>query len=240
MIELIDFFQMSDIGLQRSLNEDSLLCRPPSDFIVADGMGGHVAGEVASHIFTSTVNRLLSKETGSLDQDGIRGMVISGNRAILDSIRSHPEHQGMGTTATCLHIEGGRALWAHVGDSRLYLIRNGEMRQITQDHTYVNDLLASGSITQLEAENHPKRNMLVRAVGVDEYVQVDTGEFTLQSGDIMLLCSDGLTNMVTEEAIQTVLEARNCHDPAASLVECAKAGGGTDNISVIVVKYNEE
>ena len=122
----------------------------------------------------------------------------------------------------------------------MYLLRQGNMRQLTKDHTYVNDLIASGSITPLEAENHPKRNMLLRAVGVEEFVQVDTGEFTLEAGDIMLLCSDGLTNMVTEEAIRTVLEAKNCTNPAASLVDCAKAGGGLDNISVIVVKYHEE
>lgn len=237
---MISFFQMSDIGLQRSLNEDSLLCRPPSDFVVADGMGGHAAGEVASHILTSTLNILLSENTNPIDQDGLRGMVIAANRAILSSIRSHPEQQGMGTTATCLHINDAMAVWAHVGDSRLYLVRAHEMRQITQDHTYVNDLLASGSITAEEAEHHPKRNMLVRAVGVDEYVQVDTGEFSLQKGDILLLCSDGLTNMVTEEAIKTVLEAEDCQNPAASLVDCAKAGGGMDNISVIVVRYDED
>lgn len=237
---MIRFFQMSDIGLQRSLNEDSLLCRPPADFVVADGMGGHVAGKVASHIFTGVMNQLLSEHEGPLDQDALREMVIKGNRAILASIQRHPERRGMGTTATCLHMDGSRALWAHVGDSRLYLVRDGSMRQITRDHTYVNDLIANGSITPSEAEYHPKRNMLMRAVGVDEYVQVDTGEFPLQAGDILLLCSDGLTNMVTEGAIQTVLEADSCANPAVSLVECAKAGGGIDNISVIVVKYYEK
>ena len=236
---MIEVFQMSDIGLQRSLNEDSILCRPPKDFAVADGMGGHVAGEVASHIFTGTMESLLDEQGGCLDQDGLRGLVIAGNRAILSSIRSHPERKGMGTTATCLHIEGTTGIWAHVGDSRLYLLRQGDMRQLTSDHTYVNDLIANGSITASEAEHHPRRNMLMRAVGVDEFVQVDTGEFGLQSGDIMLLCSDGLTNMVTEDAIRTVLGTSDCADPAASLVDCAKAGGGLDNISVIVVRYYE-
>lgn len=237
---MIEVFQMSDIGLQRSLNEDSILCRPPSDFAVADGMGGHVAGEIASHIFTGTMDRLLQEQGGPTDQDGLRSMVIAGNRAILSSIRSHPERKGMGTTATCLHIEGRMGIWAHVGDSRLYLLRQGNLRQLTSDHTYVNDLIASGSITASEAEHHPKRNMLMRAVGVEEYVQVDTGEFALEPGDMMLLCSDGLTNMVTEDVIRTVLEARDCPDPAASLVDCAKAGGGLDNISIIVVRYNED
>lgn len=231
---------MSDIGLQRSLNEDSLLCRPPKDFAVADGMGGHAAGEVASHIFVATLNRRLSEQDAPVDQDGLREMVIYGNKAILDSIRSHPEQKGMGTTATCLHLNDNLAVWAHVGDSRLYLLRQGDLRQLTQDHTYVHDLLSRGSITPQEAEHHPKRNMLVRAVGVEEFVQVDTGEMSLLNGDILLLCTDGLTNMVTDEVIQTVLEAESCPDPAASLVQCAKAGGGTDNISVIVVKYYAE
>ena len=165
---MIEVFQMSDIGLHRNLNEDSLLCRPPSDFAVADGMGGHVAGEVASHIFTATMEELLAQRGQNMDQDGLREIVIAGNRAILSSIRSHPERKGMGTTATCLHLSQGKGIWAHVGDSRLYLLRQGNMRQLTQDHTYVNDLIASGSITPLEAENHPKRNMLLRAVGVYE------------------------------------------------------------------------
>lgn len=236
---MITSFHMSDIGLRRTLNEDSILYRPPCDFVVADGMGGHVAGEIASDIFTSCMDRQLTAYTEKIDQDALRQMVIAGNRAILDNTRNHPEHQGMGTTATCAHIEDGLLTWAHVGDSRLYLVRNSVMKQISVDHTYVNDLIARGSITPEEAETHPNRNMLMRAVGVDEFVKVDTGEMQLASGDILLLCSDGLTNMVTEEAIRTVLEAQNCQDPAASLVECAKAGGGLDNISVIVVKYDE-
>lgn len=236
---MVKFFQMSDIGLVRSLNEDSLLCRPPSDFVVADGMGGHAAGEVASHILVVTMDGLLEQQEGPLDQDGLRSMVIAGNRKILASSRIHPERRGMGTTATCLHLEGRQALWAHIGDSRLYLVRGGQMYMVTKDHTYVNDLVESGTITPEEAEHHPNRNMLMRALGVEEYVQVDTGEFTLENGDVLMLCTDGLTNMVTEAAIKTVLEAADCPNPAASLVECARAGGGVDNISVIVVRYNE-
>ena len=227
-------------GKVRSSNQDSYLLREEATclYAVADGMGGHRGGNVASAMAVEALQRLdLSAQPSPVH---LREAVEAANDAIWERQLTDLSLSGMGTTLTVLWAGQDSLLVAHVGDSRLYLIRNGEMHQITQDHTYVNDLLASGSITQLEAENHPKRNMLVRAVGVDEYVQVDTGEFTLQPGDIMLLCSDGLTNMVTEEAIQTVLEARNCHDPAASLVECAKAGGGTDNISVIVVKYNEE
>ena len=127
-----------------------------------------------------------------------------------------------------------------VVESGLTRLRRSSLQQITSDHTYVNTLLAMGSITPQEAENHPDRNKLLRAVGAEETLQVDTGSFQLEQGDIMLLCSDGLTNMVTEPAIQTVLEAKQCKNRAEALVECAKAAGGKDNISIIVVEYYEE
>ena len=232
--------QNTDIGLVRELNEDSILCVSPDVFVVADGMGGHVAGEVASHIFTATVQRKLSSGYGPLDETGLKSLVVEGNEAILESIREYPERNGMGTTATMLHIEEQTAFWAHVGDSRLYRLRNGVMEKITVDHTYVEELLARGAISIAEAMEHPDRHKLMRAVGVDKDVNVDTGRLEVQSGDVFLLCTDGLTNMVTLQAIQTILEAADCQDKAGALVDVAKAGGGQDNISVIVVKYYEE
>lgn len=232
--------QATDIGLVRKLNEDSILCGPQEVFVVADGMGGHVAGEIASHIFTGTVREKLSSGRLPLDENGLRQLVVEANDAILDSIKEYPERDGMGTTATLLHIEGRCGYWAHVGDSRLYRLRHGVMEQITVDHTYVEELLASGVISTAEAQDHPDRNKLMRAVGVDKDVKVDTGCLELETGDIFLLCSDGLTNMVTRQAIQTVLEAHDCQDKAGALVDVAKAGGGLDNISAIVVEYDEE
>ena len=231
--------QATDIGLVRELNEDSILVGPKDVFVVADGMGGHVAGEIASHIFTATVENKLSSEDTTLDQDGLRYLVIDGNDAIFECTQENPERSGMGTTATLLHIEEKSAFWAHVGDSRLYRLRNGELKQITSDHTYVAELLANGSISADEAKDHPNKNMLLRAVGVDPVVKVDTGELELQNGDVFLLCSDGLTNMVTLPDIQATLDKGDCPDKAAALVEQAKAGGGLDNISAIVVEYNE-
>ena len=232
--------QATDIGLAREMNEDSILCDEHNVYVVADGMGGHVAGEVARHIFIATVEKKLSSNNISLDEDGLRSIVIDGNKAILESIREYPERSGMGTTATMLHIDGKAAYWAHVGDSRLYRLRNGNMEQITNDHTYVAELLASGSISTAEAMGHPKRNMLMRAVGVDDEVKVDTGRLEVEHGDVFLLCSDGLTNMVTSAAIRTILEAADCQEKAAALIDVAKAGGGLDNISAIVVEYYEE
>ncbi len=231
--------QATDIGLKRKLNEDSILCGWQDVFVVADGIGGHVAGEVASHIFTNMVREKLSAGKLSLDEDGLRQLVIDGNEAILASSEKHPEREGMGTTATILHIEDNKAVWAHVGDSRLYRLRRGQMEQITTDHTYVAELVAAGSISDTEAQDHPKRNMLMRAVGVDKDIKVDTGYLDLEPGDIFLLCSDGLTNMVSLSAIQTILEANNMEDKSAALIDTAKAGGGLDNISAIVVEYYE-
>ncbi|ORT99630.1 Protein serine/threonine phosphatase PrpC, regulation of stationary phase [Anaerovibrio sp. JC8] len=239
-MDLLRVSQATDIGLVRELNEDSILVGPKDVFVVADGMGGHVAGEIASHIFTATVENRLSSGDAVLDQDGLRYLVVDGNEAIYDCTKENPEKSGMGTTATILHIGERSAFWAHVGDSRLYRLRKGELRQITNDHTYVAELLANGSISADEAADHPNKNMLLRAVGVDPVVKVDTGELALRNGDTFLLCSDGLTNMVTLPAIQTILEAVDCQDKAEALVELAKAGGGFDNISAIVVEYNEE
>ncbi|HCP95223.1 MAG TPA: serine/threonine-protein phosphatase, partial [Anaerovibrio sp.] len=139
--------QATDIGLVRELNEDSILVGPKDVFVVADGMGGHVAGEIASHIFTATVENKLSSEDTTLDQDGLRYLVIDGNDAIFECTQRNPEQSGMGTTATILHLGEKSAFWAHVGDSRLYRLRNGELKQITSDHTYVAELLANGSIS---------------------------------------------------------------------------------------------
>lgn len=238
---MVKVSQKTDIGLVRSLNEDSVLVLAPHIYVVADGMGGHVAGEIASHILTETIQKGLEDNPAiCLNQDGLRELVVDGHYAIREHMSCHPEHQGMGTTATLLHIENGIGYWAHVGDSRLYLLRQGELRQLTKDHTYVAELFAAGRISASEAESHPSRNMLLRAVGADKYVEVDSGELEIYKGDIFLLCSDGLTNMVSLPAIQTVLEATDCVDKAGALIDIAKAGGGLDNISAIVVEYYEE
>lgn len=137
-----------------------------------------------------------------------------------------------------LSIREKTAVWAHVGDSRLYRLRNGELKQITRDHSLVADLVENGSITEAEARKHPHKNMLMRAVGVEEFVQVDTGEFAIKDNDIFLLCSDGLTNMTSEEEIKQLLAADD-GNKAAKLVQAALDGGGLDNVTAIVVEYHE-
>lgn len=232
---MIQVFEATDVGRVRSNNEDSLAMFEPATYVVADGMGGHVAGEVASHMLTDTVRRQLSG-AASIGEDELRQAVLAGNQAILDCEAENPDYKGMGTTATLLHISGEEAVWAHVGDSRLYLLRGDSMQQITRDHSYVEDLVAEGTITAAEARVHPKRNLLTRAVGVAPVLFVDTGRFVLEPSDVLLLATDGLMKLVGDEEIVSVLQADSA-DPASELVQRALKAGGSDNITAIVVVY---
>lgn len=235
-------FYASDIGCVRAHNEDSGLALPEKQlYAVADGMGGQAAGEVASSLLVEALKDDLSAG-GCLGEEELRQALLHANDIILGEVRVHPEHRGMGTTATVLHLEEGLAYWAHVGDSRLYLCREGSLRQITRDHSYVEGLVSRGELTQEEARNHPQRNMLLRAVGVEQELQVDTGSFPLQQGDMLLLATDGLMNMVEEDSIMEILQEARGHDdgrdPARQLVQRALAAGGSDNVTVIVVVYS--
>lgn len=232
---MIQVFEATDTGLVRLGNEDSAAVFEPSIYVVADGMGGHAAGEVASHLLTDTVRRQLA-DASSIGEDELRQAVLAGNQAILDCEIENPEYKGMGTTATVLHITGNEAVWAHVGDSRLYLLRHDTMQQITRDHSYVEDLVAEGTITEAEARIHPKRNLLTRAVGVDPVLFVDTGRFALEPHDVLLLATDGLMKLVGDEEIIKVLKTGGT-DPAAELIQRALKAGGSDNITAIVVVY---
>ncbi|SFH62998.1 Stp1/IreP family PP2C-type Ser/Thr phosphatase [Selenomonas caprae] len=230
---MIQVYEATDVGLVRPRNEDCAVVFEPSTYVVADGMGGHVAGEVASHLLTDTVRRQLSG-VAAIGEEELRQAVLAGNRAILDCEKENPDYKGMGTTATVLHLAGDEAYWAHVGDSRLYLLRGDSLRQVTRDHSYVEDLVVEGTITEAEARVHPKRNYLTRAVGVEADLEVDTGRFSVQQQDILLLATDGLMKAVDDDAIGEILRAGG-EDPAAELIQQALAGGGRDNITAIVV-----
>lgn len=232
---MIQVFEATDRGLVRSGNEDSAAVFEPSIYVVADGMGGHAAGEVASSLLTDTVCRQLA-DAAVIGENELRQAVLAGNQAILDCEAENPDYKGMGTTATVLHITGNEAVWAHVGDSRLYLLREDAMQQITRDHSYVEDLVAEGTITEAEARIHPQRNLLTRAVGVDPVLFVDTGRFALKPHDILLLATDGLMKLVGDEEIVKVLKTGRA-DPAAELIQRALKAGGSDNITAIVVVY---
>ena len=228
-------FAYTDVGQVRPTNEDAAAIVPQGCAIVADGMGGYAAGEVASNLLVETVKQVLTQTPPPWDEEVLRGAVMEANTAILNEAAKTPACEGMGTTATLVDYSDGRiAVWAHVGDSRLYLLRDGELRQITRDHSYVADLVEAGTITPEEARRHPKKNVLTRAVGVEEDVKVDAGRFHLQNGDILLLATDGVTNMI-DDATLTRLLLEHPNDPAYALGAAANDAGGRDNITAVVV-----
>ena len=184
-------YEATDVGCVRPINEDSAAVFAPEVYVVADGMGGHAAGEVASHILVKSVRESLSGLPHIEEQD-LREAIHRANHEILATVAQHPDCQGMGTTATMLHIEEGRAVWAHVGDSRLYLLRGESLQQVTRDHSYVEDLVEHGELTEAEARIHPQKNMLTRAVGVEESLEVDSGCFEVHLGDVLLLAPFGI------------------------------------------------
>lgn len=223
-------------GMVRDNNEDTVY--PTSSgasedealLIVADGMGGHVAGEVASRIAT---NAAASTDVGAADR------VAAGNRAIREEVARDPNLEGMGTTMTLLEIDGDKATLGHVGDSRGYLLRDGELRQLTADHTVAAEYVALGQLDPEDASNHPQRHMLTRTLGLTRFVDIDSEVVEVRDGDRILLCSDGLTEMVSDETIARILSKGAPDETVWALIEKANEAGGVDNISVVVVDVSD-
>jgi protein phosphatase len=232
----------TDIGLKRNNNEDAYLERLDLGvFAVADGVGGSAAGEIASRIFVETAQEVFERgfysdtETSALVKEVFR----LANERILLNTEEYPEHRGMGCTAELIAFSEDRYIVGHVGDSRTYLFRNGEIRRITRDHSLVQDQLDQGLITQEEAKRHRLRNVVLRAVGIDSSVALDLIKGRMLPGDIFLLCSDGLTDMVDEGPIQEILSsALGLTDKVERLVENAKTAGGNDNITVLLCEVS--
>lgn len=199
--------------------------------IVADGMGGHVGGEVASRV-------AIEAATGQGHSDpGQR--VKAGNGAVLEKAASDPELSGMGTTMTLVDLVDGTARIAHVGDSRCYLIRDGDMRRLTRDHTVATEYLERGTITPEEVATHPQRHVLTRALGLQEKVTVDEFEEPVEPGDRLLLCSDGLNGMINDDQIFELARAGTPEEAVWSLIEGANSAGGFDNITVVIVDVDQ-
>lgn len=226
----------TDLGKVREGNEDSYLVDPPLLlYAVADGMGGHRGGEVASQLALETVESLARAGTGTLSEQ-----VHEANRVVFERSQRDRRVTGMGTTLTAAQIVNGAAHLAHVGDSRGYLLRAGAFRQLTEDHTLVNRMVKAGEISTDEADVHPHRNVLTRALGTEPDVQVDVSEVALMDGDRFLLCSDGLFGMVTEDQIQAILETEPDPQHAADrLVRAANRAGGVDNITALVLDAHD-
>jgi PPM family protein phosphatase len=225
----------SDIGQVREGNEDSYLVLDPL-YAVADGMGGHRGGEVASNLALETIQRLFTAQEGTLTEQ-----VEQANRAVFERSQNDREVAGMGTTLTAALVQGAQVRLAHVGDSRAYLFRDGELTILTEDHTLVHKMLVEGEITESEAETHPHRSILTRALGVDGSVQVDEGIVEMRPGDRLLLCTDGLTGMVSDEQIKAVLaESKDPQEAVDRLVRAANRAGGIDNITAVVIDFVED
>ena len=229
---------ITDTGRKRRRNEDAYVCEPPL-FAIADGMGGAQAGEVASRLAAAALKESGAKTLGG--ERRISDLIQEANRRVYDRSSTDPNTSGMGTTITVALVENGNVAFGHVGDSRAYLIRDGRMEQVTEDHSLVNELMKSGKLSREEAESHPQRSVITRALGTDPDVDVDTFTIEAKTGDVFLLCSDGLTDMVGEREILGLVERNRPDIDAAlkSLVKAANRSGGEDNITVVAFEIAE-
>ncbi|MDX6474071.1 MAG: family protein phosphatase, partial [Gaiellaceae bacterium] len=222
----------SNTGNKRRRNEDSFVVAPPL-FAVADGMGGAQAGEVASKLAAAALEDTDPGTAGGVER--VVELIQEANRRVYERSNADPAASGMGTTITAALVEGTSVAFGHVGDSRAYLVRDGVMEQLTEDHSLVNELMKSGKLSPEEAETHPQRSVITRALGTDPDVDVDTFVVEARENDLFLICSDGLTTMVGDEEILELLERH--HDDldraAKSLVAAANRAGGEDNITVV-------
>jgi serine/threonine protein phosphatase PrpC len=229
---------ITDPGRKRRRNEDAYVIEPPL-FAVADGMGGAQAGEVASRLAAAALKESGVERGG---EERIVSVIQEANRRIYDRSNADPNASGMGTTMTVALVENGQVAFGHVGDSRAYLIRDGMMEQLTEDHSLVAELMRSGKLSPEEAETHPQRSVITRALGTDPDVDVDTFTIAAQTGDVFLLCSDGLTTMVSNETILDLVERNRASMDKAlrALVGAANKGGGEDNITVVAFEITDE
>jgi protein phosphatase len=223
---------LSHPGRKRRHNEDTYVVEPPL-FAVADGMGGAKAGEVASSLAAAAVQE--SGDDGESGEARVAALIEEANRRVFRRATEDREASGMGTTMTVALVEDEQVAIGHVGDSRAYLIRGGRLEQLTDDHSLVAELVRSGKLTPEEAESHPQRSVITRALGTEADVDVDTFSVEAAPGDLFLLCSDGLTTMVDDETILDAVERhrRNLKAAAKALVNAANRGGGEDNITVV-------
>lgn len=240
--------QRTDVGRKRSHNEDSVAHIVPKDpdmmakkgalFIVADGMGGHAAGEVASEIAVNTVCNMYYQDTNEDVSASITHAVKSANAMIYQRACENMMRQGMGTTCVTAILKGTTAYIANVGDSRAYLVHNSQVKQISQDHSWVAEQVHTGALTEEQARNHAMRNMITRSLGFFPEVEVDTFTESVCEGDILVLCSDGLSGMVTDNELHQIVAHFVPQESVYRLIDRANEQGGIDNITVLVVRVS--
>ena len=237
----------SDKGKQRSINEDSynvIAGYPgiPVVFIVADGMGGHNSGEVASKTAVDFINNYILNNPDLFADDkdiseSIKEVIIKSNKEVINKAKEKKKYNGMGTTIIIAVIKNNKVYFGHVGDSRVYLVRNDELNQITTDHSYIEELVLTGSLTREEAQNHPGKNLITRALGSKDDIEVDTYICKLQNTDTFIICTDGFYNMIEGNVIiETLEKTEEPEEICKEFVNYANEKGGEDNITVLVFK----
>lgn len=237
MLRVAEHFEKSDTARQRRANEDSFFVRAPL-FVVADGMGGAQAGEVASRLAAETFAAGLTDDGTS--EQRLEERVLAANQRIHEVSQEDRALHGMGTTLTAAYLDGDELALAHVGDSRAYLLRDGELTRLTRDHTLVEELVRRGELTEQEAAEHPQRSIITRALGPEPDIDVDLHSHRVHAGDVLLLCSDGLTGMIGEDEVAGLLRgASSLRDAGRALVDAANAAGGRDNITVVLFRLED-
>lgn len=230
---------LTDVGKVRQVNEDAIIAKPDIGlWAVADGMGGHQVGDVASSKIVTALDAVIPHDSLSDYVDTVENCLLDVNQQMLEYAQIMFEEGTIGSTLVALIIKGriGVCLW--VGDSRLYRFRNHQLQQLSRDHSQLEEMIELGLISKAEAENHPQRNVITRAVGVETPLYVDINLFSTQVGDIFLLCSDGLYNAVSEHDIIQALALRDAEQTTSALMSTALANGAPDNVSVIIVQGN--
>lgn len=251
----MECYGLTDVGRKREKNEDSLLVNADLGlFMVADGMGGHLGGEYASRLAVKTVEetlaQLLRDPEATLATDSVFDRTDPGellkyslrvaSQRIYEEACQNSNLRGMGTTAVALFIQDGKGFIAHVGDSRAYLIKNGDIRQLTADHSLVAEQLRAGFITEEELKNHKFKNIITRSVGFQNEVEVDLLIRDLEAGDRFLLCSDGLTNLVEDADLQKIVAKNQPKEACKKLIDLANKRGGDDNVTVVIANILSE
>lgn len=239
------FSAKTDIGQKRKLNQDSFQFKAFGDssawMVVCDGMGGMAAGNVASDMAVKCLTRcfednLSKKSSPEQIKSLLKSSILSANAAVFAKANEQKELNGMGTTVVACVIFKGVCYVAHAGDSRLYRVHNGVLNQVTIDHSIVQTMVDSGQLTEEQAKIHPNKNIITRALGVHQDIEIDFSEFQVYENDIVFLCTDGLTNCVTDESILQVLVSEEFSNSAEKLIELANNNGGIDNITFVAVK----
>jgi serine/threonine protein phosphatase PrpC len=239
VLRVVEQYSGTDTGRQRRANEDSLLARAPL-FVVADGMGGAQAGEVASRMAVDAFRRGLDDRASSDPEGSLTARAQEANTRIYELSQANVERAGMGTTLTAAYVGIQEVSVAHVGDSRAYCLRDGELLRLTDDHSLVDELLRQGKLTPEEAEDHPQRSIITRALGPEPTVEVDTRTHPARAGDIYLLCSDGLTTMLPESRVGEILRSEpGLRAAGETLMNAANEAGGRDNITVVLFRLEE-